>query len=176
MAPKTLPPRALIHQLLRYDQATGDLIWLPRPVEMFANKVRHAQWTTKNCGKVAGYIRRQVRGPAYRFIRIGDVQYQAHRLVWLYVCGQPLPDMIDHRDRDSLNNRFDNLRAATYAQNRANSRPSTRLWVKGVYARHRRFVARAGKIHLGTFDTIEEAAAAYKAKADELHGDFVHTG
>jgi hypothetical protein len=172
MAIKTLPSRALLHQLLRYDAETGDLIWLPRSVEMFATKHRHAVWTTKHCGKVAGYIRRPVKGPAYRFIRIGAAQYQTHRLVWLHVHGGPVPDLIDHQDRDPLNNRLRNLRAATYAQNRANSRPSTKLGVKGVYARGRRFCAMAGKIYLGTFTTIDEAAAAYKTAADSLFGEF----
>ena len=172
MAIKTLPSRALLHQLLRYDAETGDLIWLPRSVEIFATKHRHAVWTTKHCGKVAGCIRRPVKGPAYRFIRIGAAQYQAHRLVWLYVHGGPVPDLIDHQDRDPLNNRLKNLRAATRAQNRANSRPSTKLGIKGVYARGRRFYAMAGKTYLGTFTTIEEAAAAYEAAAVKLHGEF----
>ena len=121
---------------------------------MFATKHRHAVWTTKHCGKVAGGIRRPVKGPAYRFIRIGAAQYQAHRLVWLHVHGESVPDMIDHQDRDPLNNRLKNLRAATRAQNRANSRPSTKLGVKGVYARGHRFYAMAGKTYLGTFTTI----------------------
>jgi hypothetical protein len=84
--------------------------------------------------------------------------------------------MIDHRDRDPLNNRIENLRAATRSQNRANSRPNNKLGVKGVHARGSRFYVMAGKLYLGTFDSIEEAAAAYKAKAEELHGAFARTG
>lgn len=175
MALKPLPPRELLHQLLRYDADTGDLIWLPRPREMFTSKHRHAVWTTKHCDKIAGTIRRNAKNPAYRFIRIGDAQYQAHRLVWLHVSGEPAPEMIDHRDRDPLNNRIGNLRAATRGQNRANSRPSTKLGIKGVYARRSRFYAMIGKVYLGTFGTIEEAAAAYKAKAEEIHGEFTRT-
>jgi hypothetical protein len=175
MAIIPLPPRDLIQRLLRYDPETGDLVWLPRSGEMFASSHRHAVWTTKHCDKVAGTIRRNVKKPAYRFIRISDAQYQAHRLVWLHVRGEPVPDMIDHQDRDPLNNRIGNLRAATRSQNRANSSPTTKLRLKGVYALGRRFRAQAGKLYLGTFDTIEEAAAAYKAKAEELHGEFAKT-
>ncbi len=90
-----------------------------------------------------------------------------------------LPDvkMVDHHDRNGLNNRRINLRPATNSQNMANSRkPRNGLssQFKGVVFRKicGKFQARVRGIHLGNFVSEYDAAAAYNAAATNYYGEF----
>jgi hypothetical protein len=89
---------------------------------------------------------------------------------------------VDHINGDGADNRKDNLRLCTHAENlrnrgRAKHNASGH---KGVWfsKQSNRFIAETRlngkKIHVGSFKTAEEASEAYKAKALEVHGDFAN--
>ena len=92
---------------------------------------------------------------------------------------------VDHIDGDTFNNKKDNLRLCTQAENQQNRGPSknNKSGFKGVFMceSHRnlsrpwqaKIYVRGEKHHLGFFSTSEEAAKAYDKKALELHGEFV---
>lgn len=90
--------------------------------------------------------------------------------------------LIDHKNSDTLDNQKANLRVATPSQNRMNQKASkcNKTGCKGVYQHPTtgRFRAQIRAYHkyydLGYYATLEEASAAYKAKAVELHGDFAN--
>lgn len=89
--------------------------------------------------------------------------------------------MIDHKDRDSLNNQKSNLRVCNNSQNTANSKKRKNCTSKyrGV-AKYRIGLWRAyggknGKmIHLGYFKSEIEAAKKYNEFAKEIHGEFAN--
>lgn len=110
-----------------------------------------------------------LRGYAYRRVQRDGVQREVkmHRFVLGLTSADP---MVDHRDRDPLNNRKDNLRTCSNAENgqnrdgfRRTSRHRGVFWDAGI----RRWRAQGSKdrrtVYLGTFDTEDEAAAAASA-------------
>ena len=92
--------------------------------------------------------------------------------------------MIDHIDRDGTNNKLSNLRLATREDNGANrtAYKNNTTDYKNVYWHSRSeyffavIQARGQRHDLGIFPTAEEAAAAVRAKREELHGEFANHG
>lgn len=58
----------------------------------------------------------------YVVITLDYGRVMAHRLAWLYMTGKWPAEELDHKDRDTSNNRFSNLREANHAANIANSK------------------------------------------------------
>lgn len=167
---KPLPPQSAIQTALNYDSATGVFTW---------RACRGHGWNAKWTGRIAG----RINDNGYVEISIGGTRYRAHRLAWVYAHGDVLgvDDEIDHRNGRKTENRLDNLRPATKPQNMANSRGwKGRALPKGIFMCRENFQAsifRLGrKRHLGTFPTAEEAAAAYRAAAAQIDGEFARAG
>jgi len=105
---------------------------------------------------------------------IGNHRVLLHRLLIGAIKGQ----FVDHANGDSLDNRRDNLRLCTHAQNMANRKMArhNRTGLKGVERKGNGWRARITKdgvrCHLGYFKTAAEAAAAFTEAARRLHGEF----
>lgn len=156
-----------VKQLLDYDPATGSFTW------------RENRGGTARRGGRAGSI--NVLG--YVDIGVSGRRCLGHRLAWLYVHGAWPPHEIDHINGNPADNRIANLRLATRTQNVRNTRRrhDNSSGVKGVY-----WIARCGKWradirvagkgkHLGYFNRIEDAAAAYERAAAKHFGEFART-
>jgi hypothetical protein len=71
-------------------------------------------------GSQAGAVAGGVRG-RYFVVSVGDVQYQAHRIVYLLATGSDPGDLeIDHLDGDTFNNNPENLVAKSHVGNMNN--------------------------------------------------------
>jgi len=87
---------------------------------------------------------------------------------------------VDHVNGDGIDNRRDNLRAATKAQNAYNVGPRAHntSGFKGVtfYKPTKKWramiMAQGKRRYLGYFTTPESAASAYAAASASLHGEF----
>lgn len=154
-----------VRALLSYDPETGILRWKVRA----SNRVR--------AGDRAGSIDGR---EGYRRIRIGGRNYKEHRIAWLLQTGKWPAEQIDHRNGVRWDNRFNNLREATNAENGRNGdlRSSNTSGVPGVdwYARVGKWRARitlhGRQKYLGYFDSFDTAAAARKNAERAYFGDF----
>jgi hypothetical protein len=86
--------------------------------------------------------------------------------------------MIDHKNGVRLDDRFDNLREATNAQNQCNRKALAKSGYKGVHKHTQcnswtaEIKVNGRKHYLGSFRTAEEAIAARADAATRLHGEF----
>lgn len=169
-----------LHSLFSYDKVFGKLYWRPRDRSEFGSKMKFVAWTNKNSGKEAGTVVRDKKTGLARGIRvrIGGRCHAAHKLIWLMFVG-PIPDgaLIDHENCNPLDNRVENLRIASRPQNAANSiSRCNSTGFKCVSKKGKRYAASIRhngiRIHIGTFDTPEEASAAYYERARILFGTF----
>jgi len=100
-----------------------------------------------------------------------------------FILGAPSDIHVDHRNRNTLDCRRDNLREATQAQNMQNRGKfrTNRTGYKGVdfftqCGKWRAQIKVHGKtMHLGLFSTPEDAARAYDATARREYGEFAWT-
>jgi hypothetical protein len=122
------------------------------------------RWTYEE-GKVFGKSGKKIgsignRGYYQSTITVNKKTYhiRLHQYIYFYFNNK-IVDCIDHIDRNPLNNNIENLREVTRHENTFNKN------AKGYYKVGNKFRAQIrlnGKlIHLGYFDTEQEAAQAY---------------
>lgn len=102
-------------------------------------------------------------------------KFLMHHLV-LRRRGIQWKEIVDHKDRDKLNNQFENLRPASVAQNFLNTKRKSKTGFKGVTCTGKKFAAiisfKFKELRIGKFLTAEDAARAYDDLARILHGEF----
>lgn len=152
-----------LRELVHYDPETG----------IFTRRTRAAQRV--RVGDVAG----SPDGHGYLAFNLDGKKYMAHRVAWFWVTGE-WPDEIDHINGIRHDNHFLNLRPVTRSQNIMNSkRPSSgSSGFKGV-GWHKRIGKFAStitvdqrRIHLGYFDTAEDAHEMYCEAAVAHFGEY----
>jgi hypothetical protein len=175
-----------LKELLNYDPKTGDLIWRPRAESEFSSPRYCKTWNKRFAGKRAGWIS-SARGYKRIYLSIGNRTYPTGRVIWIWMTGE-IPNIIDHKDGDATNNRFDNLRNTDVKGNGSNCKlySTNTSGFSGVsFHKHRKkFYAQiyyfSKNIYLGSFDTVEEAIQARKSAAQkygytERHGTPPHS-
>lgn len=155
-----------LREILSYDPLTGDLRWkVSRPPR-------------GRIGAIAGIIDDQGR----RKLGIAGEEYFAHRIIWVWMTGAWPEYEVDHRDEIKSNNKWTNLRHVTPSQNHRNRGAqknnvsgykgvcfdsSKQKWLATINVR---MDGRKKHIHLGWYNSPEEAHTSYCAGALKFHG------
>lgn len=137
-------------------------------------------WRVSRGRRKAGDIAGSAEPGRYVSIGIARRAYLAHRLAWLYIHGELPEHEIDHINRDGHDNRIDNLRPSTRAENAYNRGADSRnaSGYKGVIywrGRWQTNIRVDGKsMYVGRFSTALEAAEAYNQAARKYFGEFAY--
>ena len=151
----------LIAKVLKYDSTTGVLIWTTN---------LHSKRVVPNSR--AGTL----KPSGYRQVSLLGGTYLEHHLIWFIQTGQWPTGQIDHIDQVRDNNAWHNLRQVTKAENARNRtrNPNSKLGEHGIWLNQRtnKYVAEitlnGKKVYQKSFDDIDEAIEARKAKSLEL--------
>lgn len=110
--------------------------------------------------------------------------FEVSHVIWKLMTGEDVPSSlcVDHRDRDPSNNKWDNLRLATFGQNTHNTnrkpgesgaRGIRRMSLPHMPGRFMAYVRVNGeRIKSPIFTTIEEAVEARKLLVAKHFGNF----
>jgi hypothetical protein len=162
MNAKPLPSLERVTELLTYDPETGHFYW--------------KKTVNNNGGKEGDRAGSPLNG-RYRSISIDKSHYLEHRLAWLISFGEdPGKFDIDHIDEDKLNNKLSNLRLATRSSNKANTRKPRGYSYHKPSGRWMAYIKVNGvQIHLGRFDSQDEAKSTYEQAKKHYFGEFAPT-
>ncbi len=170
---------AYARQCFRYVR--GQLYWRKRPLCHFVDERSWRSWNSSFAGKEAGCPDNKEK-PRW-IVRVNNRRMTRYQIVWVMFKGTWAP-LIDHKNRNQLDDRVGNLRSATQSQNLANSKLAcdNKSGYKGVSwkADKAKWLAvitvRGRQIHLGYFGDPAAAGAAYVRAAKEHFGAFYSSG
>lgn len=177
MTERILPTPEQLRELLRYEPETGKLFWLQRDRRWFKTKLSHTTWNTRFAGKMAFTATGR---DGYMGGTVLSIRMAAHRVAWAVYWGVWPQGYLDHINCEKTDNRLSNLRCATLEQNSRNKKKhkDNESGFKGVHldrttGKWRAQIMVNGKrLQLGSHPLPEDAHAAYRKAADDLHGEF----
>ena len=164
--PKPLPSPELLRKLLRYEPDTGKLFWRERDRELFETNKSFSIWNKRNANRETGTI----NAHGYVLVRVSGSSYPAHRVAWAIYHGKWPKNDIDHINGNRTDNRICNLRDVTRSENMKNAKMRSDntsgymgiSWFKARKKWHPQIKHNGKLIHLGFFDSLDEAIAARK--------------
>lgn len=156
---KHLPSQERLKELLSYCPETGVFTWI---------EARGPRKAGAEAGKFDS------RG--YRSIKVDGGNYRACRLAWMYMHGVNPTGCIDHINHIKSDDRICNLRDVDLFGNMQNyTKPNANnvAGLLGVSTSRSKFSSeirvRNARIHLGTFNTAQQAHEAYVNAKRKYH-------
>ena len=145
-----------------YDDSDGCLYWKIRP--------------SKNCRVTWGDVAGSHQTGGYRQVGLDRKNYRVHNIIWNWHHGEiPAGKEVDHIDKNTSNNRIENLRLADRVQQAIHTK------ARGFY-KHKRdklwyssYRYQGTTNYLGTHDTALQARLAYEKATSALEPEFAST-
>lgn len=133
-------------------------------------------WTKSGSGRKINKPIGSLTKDGYLQCTLGGVQKKVHHIVWFIHKGY-WPESIDHINKIKDDNRIENLREGFSVNNHNRNMPLPSSGLVGAHYSKLKdkfkssIKVEGSNIHLGYFDTAEEASRAYlKRKGEVLHG------
>jgi hypothetical protein len=163
-----LPSVERINELLEYKD--GELYWKAKPSKHSRNS---------RVFEKAGHLKKN----KYSVIGIDGIVYPIHRIIYK-MFNSDFDGFIDHIDGNPANNRIENLRVASPAQNQSNAklRTDNTSGVKGVSfdkSKNKwkvRLQVNNKPILLGNFEDFEFAELVMVEARQKFHKEFANYG
>ena len=141
---------------------------------------------TKSPRACAGDEAGVINSKGYRRIMIDGRRYYSSRLAWFHMMDAWPEHTVDHHNGIRSDDRWENLREASHAENAWNrcGSETTYTGIKGVSLFRRRGKPYAWRVSITTngkrrrsfcHGSLDQAAAVYEQMARELHGEFART-
>lgn len=154
---QSLPPVERLHEVFDYDPLRGALIWRART----SNRTK--------IGSIAGFVNKL----GYTEVRVDGRLFLAHRLIWKWVHGVDPSAEINHIGQEGIKPKRNHVhlladvsardhRVLTSQINKRSGLPAGVSRCSRYKAYFSAITLNGVRVHLGTYDTPEEAAAAYR--------------
>lgn len=151
----------LLKEVLEYNPITGELKW---KTNQYSRRV------------VVGSRAGSVSSNGYRYVQIFGTNYAEHHLIWFIQTGQWSNQVIDHINHKRDDNRWENLREVSRADNMRNQskRTNTLSGEQGIWycKRRDRYIAEltynGKKVLQRQFKKFDQALQAREEKLAEL--------
>lgn len=164
----------LLRQLLRYDPETGKLFWLQRHGRLYSSPLWAQRFNEVKAGREA-FVSTERDG--YLVDKILGHRFLAHRVAWAIFYGQWPCFQVDHINGLPADNRIENLRDVSGAENSKNQRiyisnKSGRIgvhWLRSAGKWRAKITVNHKVTVLGDFSDFEAAVEA-REKAEKSFG------
>ena len=157
--------RSKLGDRLAYDPVTGAFKWLVKPSK------------NRSIDDPVGHRRHD----GYLTIGMQGREYLGHRVAWFLMTGEFPEQEIDHIDGDPSNNKWNNLRLATRAENNRNTKGYSNTGIKNVYYREGKrnpfqvkIMVDGKNICVGSFTDLELAELVAEEARIKYHKEFAH--
>jgi len=160
----------IVRELLDYDQETGIFVWKVRERKWFKSEQGFKLFHTRYAGTTAGTMWTSETGYQKLQIRVLGKSWRSHRLAFLWM-DKALPEQVDHLNRDSTDNRWENLAASSAKENMKNKSMFSNntsgvtgvSWCKAI-GKWRALVRLDGTLkYLGYFEDLHRAKEVVEA-------------
>ena len=121
-------------------------------------------------------IENRPNSDGYMHTEVGGKSWKVHRIIF-FLCRGYEPEVVDHINGDTLDNRIENLRGCTQKQNMFNQKcKAGESGIQGVSKFGDKWRVRLGigsrRISLGLYDCLELAGFIAEEARDKYHGEY----
>lgn len=169
---KDLPTQEYLKECIEYDEESGECFWKHRDTSHFSDANISKSWNARFSGKLINYIDKSGK----ICVRLDKQQYPLHRLIFKMYYGSDPSKFLKHKDNNIINNRISNLyeddTSATSGKQKISKHNTSGLSGATFNQRQKKWISeityKSKRYYIGSFDTAEEAHAAYLKASDEL--------